>query len=75
MHELRLEEVYDINRQVTEVKIVVQEDSSDTYSRLTKKQKSGASGKTLWVHVVLGLCQNSSGLGDYGTERYLGATL
>ena len=35
MHELRSEEGYDVNRQITEVKIV-QEDSSGTYSRLTK---------------------------------------
>ena len=41
MHELRPEEGYDVNRQITEIKIV-QEDSSDTYSRLTKKQRTNA---------------------------------
>lgn len=40
-HELGLEEVYDITRLVREVKIV-QEDSSDTYAKLTKKHRINA---------------------------------
>ena len=41
MHELRLEEVYDIKRLITKVKIVL-EDSNDTYRKLTKKHRINA---------------------------------